>query len=219
LTEWLHFSAAFTNILGFILIVVIISGIFSLLGKSWRARQRHEALTLADCSLGALFGGVKAAMMTIMLLLVLLSLPWAFIHEQIAASEFSQDLLRLTPFFYRLQEYALPQGFPQLIVSPEGVSLHSVDYRRLDGATCVNCGAKVRYRGLVKQGLLSYPQFYCPHCHCVSDGCLTFEGYHMLKEKCPYEVYGREGGYDCRTWPNPKPVTLRGRCPVCGRRE
>lgn len=127
LTEWLHFSTAFTNILGFILIVVIISGTFSLLGKRWRAGERHETLTLADSGLGALFGGAKAAVMIIIVLLVLLSLPWIFLHEQIAASAFSQDLLRLTPLFYRLQESALPQGFPQVIVSPEGAGLRSVD--------------------------------------------------------------------------------------------
>jgi uncharacterized membrane protein required for colicin V production len=217
LTEWIHFSAVFTNILGFILIVVIISGAVSCLGKRWRAKRQNESIALLDGGLGAVFGGAKAAVIMIMVLLVLLSLPWGLMHEQIGASAFSQDLLRLTPLFYQLQEQTLPKGFPQMIVSPEGLSLRPVNYGKLAGATCVNCGAKVEYRGLVKQGLMSYPQIYCPRCGRISDGCLTFEGYHMLKGKCPYEALGRHGTYDCQTWPNPKPSVIHGRCPVCGR--
>jgi membrane protein required for colicin V production len=220
LAEWIHFSTAFTNVLGFILIVITVSGTIGYLGRRWHANRQNEPLVLVDNGLGAVFGGVKAALLMIVVLLVLLSLPWGFIHGQIGASVFSQDLLRLTPLFYKLQEKSLPSGFPQLIVSTKGVNLRAVDYRKLDGATCVNCGAKVEYRGMVKQGLLSYPQFYCPQCRLISDGCLTFEGYHMLKGKCPYEAeLGPDGAYDCQTWPNPKPAVVRGRCPVCGRKK
>jgi membrane protein required for colicin V production len=219
LTEWIHFSTAFTNILGFVLIVVLTSGTVSYLGKRWRAKREHESLALVDSGLGAVFGGAKAAVIMIMVLLVLLSLPWGVLHSQIGASALSQDLLRLTPLFYQLQERTLPKGFPQMIVAPEGLNLRPIDYSKLKTATCVNCGAKVEYRGLVKQGLLSYPQFYCPRCRRVSDGCLTFEGYHMLKGKCPYEALGRDGAYDCQIWPNPKPTVVHGRCPVCGRRR
>jgi hypothetical protein len=219
LTEWLHFSAAFTNVLGFILIVVGLSGTVSYLGRCWHDKLQNESLALLDGGLGAVFGGVKAAVVIITVLLVILALPWDFLHGQIGASVFSRDLLRFTPLFYQLQEKALPDGFPQILVSPEGMSLHPIDYRRLDGATCVNCGAKVVYRGLKPQGLMSYPQFYCPKCRRKSDGCLTFEGYHLLKGKCPYEAAPRaDGTFDCRTWPNPKPSVIRGRCPVCGRK-
>jgi membrane protein required for colicin V production len=219
LAELIHFSETFTNILGFILIVTLISGAAGLIGRSWRARRQNEAGIFFDGGLGAVFGGAKAAIIMIMVLLVLLSFPGGFFAGQVGASTFSQDLLRLTPLFYQLQDRVLPRDFPRMVVSPEGLALRSGEYRQLETATCVNCGTQVEYRGLARQGLFSYPQYYCPKCHRTSDGCLTFEGYHLLKGKCPYEAFGRNTSYDCKIWPNSQPSKVRGRCPVCGRRE
>jgi uncharacterized membrane protein required for colicin V production len=214
-----HLSEVFTNVLGFILIVVLLGGSVSFLGKRWHARRKNEPIAFFDCALGGIFGGFKAAVVLIMLLLILMALPWGFFQDQIGASALSGDLLRLTPYFYSFQDYILPGGFPRMVVSPEGLSLRTPDYSKLKTATCVNCGAKVEYRGMVKQGLLSYPQFVCTKCHRVSDGCLTFEGYHMLKGKCPYEEYQRQGKIDCKVWPNIESSVVRGKCPVCGRTE
>jgi uncharacterized membrane protein YhaH (DUF805 family) len=219
LTAQTHFSEAFTNVLSFILIVVLLGGSVSFLGKRWHARRKNEPIAFFDCGLGAVFGGAKAAVIMIMVLLIMMALPWGLLHDQIGASVLSGDLLRLTPYFYMLQDHTLPDGFPRMVVSPEGLSLRKQDYNKLKAATCVNCGAKVEYRGLVKQGFWLYPQVYCPKCRRVSEGCLTFEGYHMLKGKCPYEEYQRQGKLDCKVWPNPESSIVKGRCPVCGRTE
>jgi len=219
LTDIIHFSEVFTNVLGFILIVVLVSGAVSFLGKHWHTKRKGQPSALVDNGCGAIFGAVKAAVVLIMVLLVLLSIPWGVLQDQIGASVLAGDLLRLTPLFYQLQEKTLPNEFPRMVVSPEGLSFRNLNYKELEGATCIQCGAQVEYKGLVKQGLISYPQFVCKKCGLVSDGCLTFEGHHMLKGDCPYERLLREPDFDCKIWPNPKAAPVKGRCPVCGRTE
>lgn len=215
----LHFSAALCQIIGFILLVVAIGGAVSFIGKHWRAVQKNEPITLIDSGVGALFGGFKAAVILIIVLLCLMALPWDLLHSPVETSSFANDLLRLAPLFYVVQDNSLPQDMPRLVVSPEGLQLRKLNGRELAGAICIACGHKVEYRGLVRAGLSSYPQTYCPNCHRVSDGCLTFEGYHMINGTCPYERFGSLGVVDCKVWPNPEPTTVKGKCPVCGRTQ
>ena len=182
-----NFSVPFANIIGFIFIVVLLSGAVSFIGKRWRESHKKEPIAVFDGSLGAVFGGVKAAVILVVVLLTLLALPWDFIHSPIEASDFANDLLRVAPIFYTIQDRALPVNVPRMIISSEGLQWRSIDYQKLNGATCIACGGKVEYRGNVKQGFMQYPQVYCPKCKRISDGCLTFEGYHMLNGVCPYE--------------------------------
>lgn len=219
LAEALHFSQSFTNVLGFILIVVLVGGGISFLGKRWHAKRESQPVAFFDNGFGAVFGMFKAAVLLIMTLMILLSIPWGGLHNQIGASVLSGDLLRLTPLFYQLQDKALPGELPRMVVSPDGLSFRNLDLDQMKQATCIHCGAQVEYRGLVKEGMASYPQFVCPKCGRVSDGCLTFEGHHMLKGQCPYERASREPDFDCKVWPNPKPAKVRGHCPICGRTQ
>lgn len=217
LAQWSHFSEVFTNVLGFILIVVLVGGSVSLIGKRWHVRRQNEPVIFLDNVGGVIFGTVKAGMIIMIVLLVLMAIPWRLLHDQIGASVLAGDLLRLTPLFYQIQERVLPDEFPRLVISPEGLSFRNLDYNQLKGATCIHCGAKVESKGLVKQGLVAYPQLVCPQCGLVSDGCLTFEGHHLLKGECPYEYLLREPALDCKVWPNPQTTIARGSCPVCGR--
>lgn len=214
-----NFSTPFSNIVAFIFIAVLLSGIVSFIGKRWRESHKNEPVAVFDGSLGAVFGGVKAAIISLVVLLTLLALPWEFVRTPIETSDFAKDLLRLAPVFYSIQEHALPANVPRMLISSEGLQWRSVDYQKLDGAICITCGGKVEYRGLVKQSLLSYPQTYCPKCKRTSDGCLVFEGYHMLNGVCPYERLGSMGTIDCKTWPNLAPTTVKGKCPVCGKEQ
>ncbi len=214
-----HFSVPLANIIGFVLILVIMGGTVSYIGKRWRVVHKDEPVVLFDGLAGALLGGVKAAIIMLIVLLLVISMPWNFAHEAIQSSTFANDLLRLEPIFYFIQDRSLPTELPRLIISPDGVRLRGIDKEKLKGATCIACGSKVQYRGLVKQGLSFYPQTYCPTCRRVSDGCLTFEGYHMLNGICPYEKLGSMGVTDCKVWPNIEPTTVHGKCPVCGRNQ
>lgn len=215
----LHFSIPLSNIIGFIFIVVGVSGTVSFIGKRWNKVNQDEPVTLVDRGIGALFGGVKATIILVALLMIALAVPWDFIHEPIEVSGFANDLLRLAPQFYMLQDRLLPSNVPRLVVSPEGLQWRLIKEEKLEGATCVACGAKVHFRGFVKKGLLYYPQCYCPNCRRTSDGCLTFEGYHMLNGACPYVRLGSLGTTDCKVWPNLEPTTIKGKCPVCGRTQ
>jgi uncharacterized membrane protein required for colicin V production len=215
----LHCSVPFANIIGFILIVIIISGTVSFIGKRWHIANKDEPVALIDGLAGALLGGIKAAVIVLIILLIGAAVPWEGLHKQIETSTFAKDLLRLEPLFYFVQDHSLPPDIPRLVVSPDGLKIRGINERKLSGATCIACGAKVIYKGLVKQGLSYYPQTYCPKCHRISDGCLTFEGYHMLNGVCPYERLGSISLIDCKVWPNLDPTGVHGKCPVCGRSQ
>ncbi|NLY74915.1 MAG: CvpA family protein [Firmicutes bacterium] len=215
----LRFSEPFANMLGFILIVVLLGGTAGFIGKRWREKHKNEPVALFDSGLGAILGGIKAAVILIIILLTLASLPFDFWIEQIEASSFANDLLRLAPLFYVIQNHSLPANLPRLVVSPEGLRVRKIIPGRLEEATCFACGTEVEHRGMIRKGLMVYPQTYCPKCRRVSDGCLTFEGYHAIYGKCPYERLGAVGLTDCKIWPNPEPTTVNGKCPVCGRSQ
>jgi membrane protein required for colicin V production len=215
----IHCSAFFANFLAFILIVVGVSAVMTYLGKRWQGENQEEPVVVLDGIGGALLGGLKAAVLIFLILLLLVAAPWDGVHVQIEASTFANDLLRLTPLFYNVQERSLPPDFPRLVISPEGVRLRAIQGNKLEGATCLACGSKVHYLGFVKQGISSYPQTFCPRCNRTSDGCLTFEGFHMLNGVCPYERLGSVGVIDCKVWPNSEPTTVHGKCPVCGRSQ
>jgi len=215
----LSFSTPLANIIAFIFIVVVISGLVSFFGKRWHHSRKSESIAVVDGGLGAVFGGCKAGLIIMVTLMILLALPWEFIHTPIETSEFANDLLRLAPIFYQVQDAALPSDFPRMIISAEGIRWRSIDDKRLISATCFACGQKTEYKGIVKKGALYYPQTVCPRCGRVSDGCLTFEGYHMIHNQCPYEKLGSLGTTDCKIWPNVKPATVKGKCTVCGRTQ
>jgi uncharacterized membrane protein required for colicin V production len=219
LAQLLNCSVPLSNIIGFILIVIIISGTVSFIGRRWHVANKDEPVALIDGLMGALLGGVKAAIIILIILLIIIATPWNFLHKPIETSTFAKDLLRLESLFYFIQDRSLPPDIPRLVVSPDGVRLKGINERKLSGAICVACGAKVHYRRLVKQGLSYYPQTYCPKCHRLSDGCLTFEGYHMINGVCPYEKIGSIGVTDCKVWPNLEPARVWGKCPVCGRTQ
>lgn len=219
LVNLVHLSEPFANMLGFILILVLLGGSVSFIGKRWRDSNKDEPVALFDSGMGAVLGGLKAAVILIIVLLVMISLPFEFCAEQIEASSFANDLLRLAPLFYVIQNHSLPANIPRLVVSPEGLQVRKIAPGNLDGATCIACGAKVEYRGMVRKGLTMHSQTYCPKCRRISDGCLTFEGYHASHGVCPYERLGAVGLTDCKVWPNPEPTTVSGKCPVCGRSQ
>ncbi len=107
-------------------------------------------------------------------------------------------------------EYEGKDGEPALV--------ERVNYSRLNGSTCIECGARVHFDGYFNRiGASISPRFTCPDCGRRSDGCQTFEGFHRMYGLCPGEVAQALGPIDCGVWPNDRALYPRGVCPVCGK--
>ncbi|MGQ9779354.1 MAG: CvpA family protein [Bacillota bacterium] len=218
LTHFLPLDTQMAGILGFVLVVILVNLGLALLVRAWRAATKSSGLSLLDSIGGAFFGGLKALFILVFIVVILVSLPLPALRQRVEQGILTAQLLRAAPVFYLLQERSLPPNVPRLLVTAKGVRLRRIDFSHLDGATCLGCGGKVVYRGFVRKGLFSYPLFECPRCGLKSDGCLTYEGYHLFYDRCPLEVADRGESINCHVWPNPVPVLPKGPCPVCGRR-
>ena len=217
LTGWLNISENLGNILAFIILVVGISSILAYLGFRWQETNVSSPVVFNDGVAGAIFGGLKVLVVWVLILLLMASLPWDALKKPLYESDLAQDVLKITPFFYFLQEEVLPAEVPRIFLTPEGVQIRRVKYEDLDGSTCIACGGKVRYQGKEKQGAFHFPRFQCTSCGRVSDGCLTFEGYHLFYRRCIWETKAALTGINCQVWPEPVPVYPMLSCPVCGK--
>jgi hypothetical protein len=93
-----------------------------------------------------------------------------------------------------------------------------INFRKLDGATCIECGSPVEFEGYRRlKGTTVAPLFVCPECGRTSDGCQTFEAFHRMYRRCPYEMPMRGVPLDCGIWPNDRPILPETECPICGR--
>jgi hypothetical protein len=146
---------------------------------------------------------------------LMVNIPLELTRKPVRESFLAKDILGLTPLFYFFQERSLPANVPRLMITPEGLQLRRFNYQELDGATCLACGGKVQFDGYKSKGVMSYPHFTCTQCGRTSDGCQTYEGYHLLYGKCPKEVEE----HNCELWPDPRSVKAKGTCPVCRGKE
>lgn len=217
LADWLKVSENLGSILGFVLIIVAVSSVVALTSKKWRNLTSSSSLSTLDSLAGALFSALKVLIVWVLILLLLSSLQWDFIQKPLVESTLAGDVLKMAPFFYFLQDRALPANVPKLFVTPEGMQLRTINYEDLDGSTCIACGGEVRYRGRVKNGLFYFPLFECTVCGRQSDGCQTFEGFHLFYRRCPWEGRTFITGTKCEIWTEQEAVFPTTVCPVCGR--
>lgn len=215
--EWLNISQNLAGILGFVLIMIAISAAVGLSGKKWKRVTDHSSISTIDGIAGAVFGAFKVLIVWVLVLLLLSSLPWDFIQIPLLESTLARDVLKLAPCFYFLQERALPADVPRLYLTPEGMQFRKVNYEDLDGSTCLACGGEVRYLGTAKQGLFYFPCFECMVCGRRSDGCQTFEGFHLFYNRCPWDAQTFPAGTKCEIWTDQPPVYPATFCPVCGK--
>ncbi len=208
------------GVIGFVLIVVTVTGLFAYAAVKWRKLEKSTAVSQADSIAGAFFGGLKALLILVVVTVILILLPIPPLRAQVEDSPLAVLILRTVPVVNLLQEKSLPVKVPRLLVTNQGIRLVRLDMSSLDGATCLACRQKVNYTGMVRKGLFCYDRFVCtnPKCGLVSDGCLTFEGYHMLKGECPLKKANQGEGINCEVWPNAKTAFPHGPCPVCGAR-
>lgn len=217
LASWLNVSENLGNILAFIVLVVGISSIMAYLGFRWQETTVSSPVFFIDGVAGALFGGLKSLVIWVLILLLMASLPWDVLKKPLYESDLAEDVLKVTPFFYFLQEEVLPAEVPRIFLTPEGVQIRKIKYEDFDGSTCIACGGRVRYHGKEKQGAFYFPRFQCTSCGRASDGCLTFEGYHLFYRRCVWESKTAVTGVNCQVWPEPAPVYPVLPCPVCGK--
>lgn len=211
-------STTLGNILGFILIAVAVSGGISFLGARWRGTTLSSPVSLVDNLGGALLGAVKGVLIAGFVLVTLGAIPFSPLQGAINDSGLAGDISRTAPVFYGLFERTLPASVPRLLITPEGLQLRRARVADLDGATCLSCRGKVRFEGFFAHGLLYVPRVTCTRCGRTSDGCQTFEGYHQIYGRCALEKAEEGTALDCQSWPNNRPVMVKGACPVCGKR-
>ena len=144
----------------------------------------------------------------------------------ISRSHIGRPFLALAPAFFYLAD-GLNLDLPMLNASPvrfedEGESVRPrlverVNYSRLDGSACINCGGSARFAGYRRRfDFAVSPLFECSECGRTSDGCQTYEGFHRMYGRCPVAVAADLGPIDCGVWPSGEGVQPRGPCPVDG---
>ncbi|HHY47126.1 MAG TPA: CvpA family protein [Firmicutes bacterium] len=207
---------ALANVAGFSAIVIGVLLAASIIGHLWSRLARLAPISLLDSIGGAAFGLLKGLILVSIVLILLSALPFAGVRAAIDGSTVASGLLSIAPTFYARIERSLPADVPRLMISPEGIRLRRIDFSSLDGAKCVACGGRVRFTGIVRKGYANVPKFVCSRCGRTSDGCQTYQGFHLIYGECPVER-AREGfRIDCKVWPNNRFVLPQGPCPVCG---
>jgi hypothetical protein len=145
----------------------------------------------------------------------------------VSRSLLARPFLETAPLPYTIAD-ALDLDFPMLNArairfEDEGGTgrpglVERVNYSRLDGSTCIECRAAVKFAGYHRRFETAVsPKFVCPVCGRTSDGCQTFEGFHKIYGRCPVDVAEALGPIDCGVWPNDRPVYPKGVCPVDGK--
>lgn len=216
LLEYLPLPLAVANIIGFCLIVVGVVALINLIGYVWNSISRATPISFLDSLGGAAFGLLKGAVIVGIILMILMAIPVSGIRDTLTASPVARYLLDMAPIVYQRVERALPASVPRLLVTSEGIGFRRVDFAALEGAKCIACGGKVKFEGFVQKGFISAPKFVCSRCGRTSDGCQTYEGFHLIYGECPVEKSRQGYRLDCKVWPNGKFVTASGPCPVCG---
>lgn len=221
--------AGWADLVSLLLILILAGAPISLLGIRATARLRSRRFRVADRIGGAAAGLALGLMITGALLAMFnASPPGNSVRERLGSSQLAPHLAGSSAALLHRIEEAAPLRIPRLALHPQdparfpwGETLAGdfrlIDFRTLDGATCFACQGKVVFRGYLinSHGSVS-PKFVCTGCGRTSDGCQTYEGYHLLYGSCP-AVLGREGyRFDCGIWSNGDYRRPVGRCPVCG---
>lgn len=214
---------AISGLLGFL--AVALGTVLGLGHLLLRWLDRYRPSKALDWTGGALSGLAGGAVLAGLLVLVVGVGSGAAAVKQ---SALAPSLMSVVPRLHETMERAgLP--LPKLVYlhkhpEPEfrgvrqGLNFLQINFTRLGGSTCIACGGRVRFLGYqFKQGSLLSPKFECTTCGRTSDGCLTYEGFHAIYDRCAIEIARHVDGLDCGVWTNGTWVKPKGRCPVCGR--
>jgi len=199
--------------------------IFSIILLLELLRKKKYTKLLIDRIFGFFLGFIEGLIFASGLLIIMSS---SFSSAQdVEQSKLAKYVIRFIPKVYEeIERKGIT--FPKMIISPASyqdefkvldyrISFKKINFTKLDGATCLKCGGKVKFEGYFpKVGAALVPKFKCSKCGRISDGCQTYEGYHLLYGNCPVKLAKEGQRFDCGNWRNFEWITPKGPCPVCG---
>jgi len=190
---------------------------------------RFKSIRIADRLGGIISGLLMGLLICGVILLMLSAFPiYEQFQEHVDQSAIAPHILDTSRVVYEALYKRLPLNLPQLAFHPEEIgSLFenvmnyrehgAINFESLEGSTCFVCGEPVKFLGYLNNqtGSVS-PKFICTGCGRTSDGCQTYEGYHLMYKQCPV-ILGNQGyRFDCGIWTNNSYYRPTGTCPVCG---
>lgn len=229
---YLNLPAFLADAASFILIFSITTLSVHFLGSLLFLVIRITPLRLIDKLGGGGAGLVIGLAVMGVVLILLISFPlFPGVQDHVEQSTLALQIVDHTHFVLDTFSELLPVELPRLALHPEDLAgyfnnagaldreiyHHDVDFAALEGTACFVCEGPVEFLGFMNNNKGSYsPKFTCIECGRTSDGCQTYEGYHLMYEQCPVELGNRGYRFDCGIWTNHSYHRPSGPCPTCG---
>ncbi|MCM8806421.1 MAG: CvpA family protein [Candidatus Omnitrophica bacterium] len=146
------------------------------------------------------------------------------VAKEIDQTKFAKYITKFAPKIYEKSD-KIGITLPKLLVILEKYSdefdrtkfnilFLKQNFAKLEG-TCIKCRGKAKFSGyFLISGMSVIPKFKCEKCGRTSDGCQTFEIFHLLYKKCPVELARKGVMFDCGRFPNNELIVPEGSCPI-----
>ncbi len=193
----------FFHLFSFLFILSIIVGIEVL-------RKKVFIKHIVDRILGFFTGAILGMFLSGFILNIMSASP--NVAKEIDSSRFPKYITRFIPEIYEKSD-KIGITLPKLFAFPEKyedefdktklkISFLKINFVKMKG-TCIKCGGECIFSGyFLKSGMSIIPKFTCKNCGRTSDGCQTFEIFHLLYNKCPVELARKGIRFDCPNFPN-----------------
>ncbi len=218
-----------SDVISFIMIFSAVALIVHYMGTTFASITRFSLFKAVDKVGGVATGLAVGLALVGVVLIILTAFPiFSAFPDHFAQSRFGPPIVETTQIVYEELTERLPLNLPRLSVHTEDLSAYftesreylehgRLDFKSLDGATCFVCHAPVQFVGYLENGLGSIsPKFVCSSCGRTSDGCQTYEGYHLMYDECPVILGQRGYRLDCGIWTNHSYHRPTGVCTYCG---
>ncbi len=218
--------------ISFILVFSIIALLIHFTGTLVGLVTHFTPLRIVDKVGGGGAGLVIGLAVVGVLLILLIAFPiFPGVQDYVEQSSLAFHIVDSTQIILGTVSDLLPVELPNLTIHPEDLAgyfnngrtaesithHHDIDFAALEGTACFVCEGPVEFLGYLNNNKGSYsPKFVCTECERTSDGCQTYEGYHLMYEQCPVELGNQGYRLDCGVWTNHSYHRPAGPCPTCG---
>ncbi len=215
----------------FILLFSITAILIHILGSLVAVATVFSPVKLLDKIGGGGVGVLIGVGIVGIFLILLIAFPvFGGVIDYVDQSTFAPYIISNTEFMIEAISTILPVDLPSLTLHPEELAgffnnsvieneihYHDIDFASLESTACFVCDGEVEFLGFLENGRGSHsPKFVCTECGRTSDGCQTYEGYHLMYEQCPVELGNRGYRFDCGIWTNHSYHRPTGPCLYCG---